>query len=116
MRTGISKLISLITAASSIHDDVRLALTDNKISFTEAIGIAFGASRYWSIVADFKNIWQEIKDLTPEDSEAISAHFALVWRVPKPQAEARWKAAFEFLTETVEFINKWRTASELAKA
>jgi hypothetical protein len=114
MRTGISKLITILTAAAAINDAARQALADGKITPLEWFGLALNASQHFSVVGQFAALKIEVLDLTEDEADALSDHFALVWRVPKPVAEARWKATFEYLTNTVVFINRWRTAQELA--
>ena len=84
---GIEVLKKDLTTVANLIKKIDVALEDDKISFTEAIGLAFQIPDVFKIVKTYKDAVGELKDLTQAEAEELSVHFAGEFDLTNDKAE-----------------------------
>lgn len=112
----IEVLKRLLAAAGNINDTIGSALADDgKISgMGEWFDVMTAGVKHWRVASEFNFLFSEIIDIDAAERAELTAHFANVWKLPKPVAEKRWEAAFKWLVSTAEFYRDWTVAPNAA--
>lgn len=84
---GIEKLKEDITTIVKIIEKVNKSLEDDKISFTEVIGMAFTLPDLFKIIKGYKQSFQELKDLTEIEVFELVQHFKTEFDIDNDSAE-----------------------------
>lgn len=84
---GIDVLKSDIVGIAKVIKKIDLAMTDDKISFSEALGLAFEIPTLFKIAKSYKDVIGEIKDLTKEELAEINEFFAIEFDITNDKAE-----------------------------
>jgi len=84
---GIEVLKNDIVILAKLIKKVDVALDDNKVSFSEAIGLAFELPGLFKVVKSYKDVVEELKDLTPDEVEELNVHFANEFDIANDAAE-----------------------------
>lgn len=84
---GIDVLKENVVDIALIIKKVDLALEDDKISFSEAIGLAMQLPKLFRIIKSYNDAVEELKDLDEEEVIELNEHFAKEFDLRNDKAE-----------------------------
>jgi hypothetical protein len=70
-KLGIDNLKNGIEVLATVVAKVLKAMEDKKVSISEGLGLAFELPKVWKTAKSFPEIIAEVKDLDPEESQAL---------------------------------------------